>query len=218
MSLDMQSKMLRVLQNGEIRPVGARETCLVSVRLLTATNRNLRQMVEEGTFREDLFYRLNVICIEVPPLRERMEDLPDLVEMFLRTACAESNVEAKSLDPIAMRYLLSYHWPGNVRELQNEIHRAVALSGAVISLDDLSKEITQGKSLSFESPDSTGSLKDLVKVATLQKEREIILRTLEECEWKKGVAARKLQISRPTLDQKIRTFGLTPFVERGRQR
>jgi Nif-specific regulatory protein len=218
MSLDMQSKMLRVLQNGEIRPVGARETCRVNVRLLTATNRNLRQMVEDGTFREDLYYRLNVICIEVPPLRERMEDLPALVAAFLKAAAKDTSSEPKSIDPVAMRYLLNFHWPGNVRELQNEIQRAVALSGAVISPADLSREICQGKTLSIESPDSTGSLKDLIKVATVQKEREIILRTLEECAWKKGEAARKLQISRPTLDQKIRTFGLAPFVERGRHR
>lgn len=217
MSLDMQSKMLRVLQNGEIRAVGARETTTVDVRIIAATNRNLRQMVEEGTFREDLFYRLNVICIEVPPLRDHLEDLPALVSSFLENACAESGCELKAIDPIAMRYLLTYHWPGNIRELKNEIHRAVALSGKVIAVEDLSREITQGRSLSIESPDSPDCLRNLVKLATLQKEREIILRTLEECSWRKGLAARKLKISRPTLDQKIKAFGLAPYVDRGRR-
>ena len=218
MSTDMQSKMLRVLQNGEIRPVGSRQVAHVDVRLLTATNRNLRKMVDEGAFREDLFYRLNVICIEVPPLRERLEDVPLLVQHFLSIAAKESKAKPKSIDPLAMRYILTYHWPGNVRELQNEIYRAVALSGGVVTVDDLSKEITQGRQVSTQSPDGATGLKELVKLATHQKEREIILRTLEECDWQKSGAARKLQVSRPTLDQKIKAHGLGVFITRGRQK
>jgi transcriptional regulator with GAF, ATPase, and Fis domain len=218
MSLEMQSKLLRVLQNGEIRPVGAREVTFVNVRLITASNRDLRQMVKEGKFREDLYFRLNVVCVEVPPLRARMEDLPLLVDFFLKTAASRTKTETKTVDPLAMRYLLSYHWPGNVRELQNEIQRAVALSGPVISVDDLSREITENRPLSPDAPTGRGGLRDLIKLATNQKEREIILRTLEECHWKKSMAAKKLHISRPTLDQKIRMFGLGPFIEKGRQR
>ena len=218
MSLEMQSKMLRVLQNGEIRPVGARETRQVDVRLVTATNRNLREMVESGAFREDLFYRLNVICIETPPLRARMEDISLLCDFFLQKTARDTGLETKIIDPLAMRYLLSYHWPGNVRELQNEIQRAVALSGAVITMDDLAKEITANRTLRADAPTGTGGLKDMVKLATQQKEREIILRTLEQCEWRKSLAAKQLQISRPTLDQKVRLFGLGPYIERGKQR
>jgi transcriptional regulator with GAF, ATPase, and Fis domain len=216
MSLEMQSKMLRVLQNGEIRPVGSRETVHVDVRLITATNRNLRQMVEEGRFREDLFYRLNVICVEAPPLRDRLEDVPLLVDFFLQKAAEDTGTDPKSIDPFAMRYLLSYHWPGNVRELQNEVQRAVALSGPVITADDLAREITVNRHL--EGGSGSGGLKEMVKLATHQKEREIILRTLEECQWRKSLAAKKLMVSRPTLDQKIKIFGLTPFIEKGRQR
>ena len=218
MSPEMQSKMLRVLQNGEIRPVGGRDTTHVDVRLITATNRNLRQMVEEGQFREDLFYRLNVVCVDTPPLRNRMEDIPALCALFLEKAAREAKTGDKSIDPFAMRYLLSYHWPGNVRELQNEIQRAVALSGAVISTDDLAKEITSNRTIAVDSPTGTGGLKDMVKMATHQKEREIILRSLAECGWRKSLAAKQLQISRPTLDQKIRLFGLSPYIEKGRNR
>lgn len=218
MSVEMQSKMLRVLQDGEIRPVGGRETSHVDVRLITATNRNLRQMVEDGLFREDLFYRLNVVCVDTPPLRSRMEDIPRLCAFFLKKAARDAKMGDKSIDPLAMRYLLSYHWPGNVRELQNEIQRAVALSGAVISTDDLAKEITANRTLAVDSPAGTGGLKDMVKLATHQKEREFILRALEECDWRKSLAAKQLQISRPTLDQKIRLFGLSPYIEKGRQR
>jgi transcriptional regulator with PAS, ATPase and Fis domain len=218
MSPDMQSKLLRVLQNGEIRAVGGRDVTMVDVRLISASNRDLRRMVEDSGFREDLFYRLNGISVEMPPLRERMEDIPLLVEHFLELAARKSGEAAKDVDPLAMRYLLSYHWPGNVRELLNEIHRAVALSGGAITPDDLSREITEGRPLAAEATGADAGLKDLVKMATSQKEREIILRTLEESDWRKSVTARKLKISRPTLDQKIRIFGLGPFIERGRQK
>ncbi len=217
MSMDMQSKLLRVLQNGEIRPVGGREVMRVDVRLITASNRDLRQMVKDNRFREDLFFRLNVVCVEAPPLRTRLEDLPLLVDTFTARIAEKTKAERKSVDPLALRYLLSYHWPGNIRELQNEIQRAVALSGAVITVDDLSREIIENRNVPQDSSGAAGGLKDLVKLATHQKEREIILRTLEESDWKKSIAARKLHISRPTLDQKIRAFGLGPYVDRGRQ-
>jgi transcriptional regulator with GAF, ATPase, and Fis domain len=218
MSLEMQSKLLRVLQDGEIRPVGGREVSKVDVRLISASNRDLRRMVEESRFREDLFFRLNVVAVEVPPLRNRAEDIPMLVDYFLQTAAVRIGGELKQVDPLAMKYLLSYHWPGNVRELQNEIHRAVALSGAVIGAEDLSREITQNRTLPLDTPAGSGNLKDLIRIAVSQKEREIIIRTLEESEWRKSAAARKLGISRPTLDQKIRHFGLAPYIDRGRKK
>jgi serine/threonine-protein kinase PknK len=218
MSMDMQSKLLRVLQDGEIRPVGGRETRHVDVRVITASNRDLRQMVKDGRFREDLFFRLNVVAVRSPPLRERLEDVPLLVEHFLAQIAARTKTEPKTLDPLALRHLVSYHWPGNVRELLNELQRAVALSGPVIGVADLSPEIREGRGVPVAAEAGSGSLKDQVKLATYQKEREIILRVLEESSWRKSVAARRLRISRPTLDQKIRTFGLEPYVDRGRQR
>ena len=141
-----------------------------------------------------------------------------LVDHFLALAAARTKAALKTVDPLAMRYLLAYHWPGNVRELQNEIQRAVALSGPVISVDDLSREISENRPLTSDSPIGSGGLKDQIKLATNQKEREIILRTLEECRWKKSLAAKKLHISRPTLDQKIRIYGLGPYIEKGRLR
>ena len=218
MSHELQSKMLRVLQNGEIRPVGGRETVQVDVRLITATNRNLRRMVDEGSFREDLFYRLNVICVNSPPLRDRMEDIPLLCDHFQKKAAKDTGNPVKEIDPLAKRYLLAYHWPGNIRELQNEIQRAVALSGAVITVDDLAREITENRNLTVDAPGGTEGLKALVKLATQQKEREIILRVLEQCDWRKSAAAKQLQISRPTLDQKVRTHGLTPYINKGKER
>ncbi|MCS6838661.1 MAG: sigma 54-interacting transcriptional regulator, partial [Bdellovibrionaceae bacterium] len=128
-SPQMQVKLLRVLQEGTFTPVGSTEQKKVDVRIIAATNRNLREMVEKGTFREDLYYRLNVISIRVPPLRERKEDIPLLVEYFLQKICETQNCPRKTITKRAMEILYDYAWPGNVRELQNEIERIVVLSG-----------------------------------------------------------------------------------------
>ncbi|MSR75835.1 MAG: GAF domain-containing protein [Planctomycetes bacterium] len=217
MSLEMQAKLLRVLENGEIRPVGSTEVRRVDVRIVTASNRDLQQMVREGSFREDLYFRLNVVNITPPPLRDRMEDLPLLVQHFLKLTAARMNAEIKRLDPLAMRHLRAWHWPGNVRELQNEIQRAVALSGAVIGADDLSQHVRECKPVGG-THNTPGPMKDAVRVATNHMERDIIQRALEEAAFLKSEAARRLGISRPTLDQKIRLFGLGLFVDQGRKR
>jgi transcriptional regulator with GAF, ATPase, and Fis domain len=141
MSLGMQSKLMRVLQEGEIRPVGSPSTIRVDVRLISATNRDLRKLVAEGRFREDLFFRLNVVGIHMPPLRERAGDVPILVEAFLRAAAKRTGGPPKKLDPAALECLVRHDWPGNVRELENEIQRAYALSGPTIRVSDLSPEV-----------------------------------------------------------------------------
>lgn len=217
MSLEMQAKLLRVLENGEVRPVGSTEVRHVDVRLVTASNRDLKQMVREGKFREDLYFRLNVVNIQPPPLRERMEDLPQLVQHFLNLAAARMHTPVKSFDPLAMRHLRAWHWPGNIRELQNEVQRAVALSGSVIGADDLSQQVRECRPLGVGSA-TQGPLKDAVRVATNSMERDIIQRALDDASFLKSEAARRLGISRPTLDQKIRQFGLGPFVDEGRKR
>jgi transcriptional regulator with GAF, ATPase, and Fis domain len=152
MSLGMQAKLMRVLQDGEIRPVGAPETLRVDVRLISATNRDLRRLVAEGRFREDLFFRLNVVPIHMPPLRERIEDIPLLVEAFLARAARRSQAKPKPFDPDALACLMRHSWPGNVRELENEIQRAFALSGPRIRLDDLSQDV---RPAARKTPDSS---------------------------------------------------------------
>ncbi len=217
MSLNMQAKLMRVLQDGEIRPVGAQKSLKVNVRLISATNRDLRKLAAEGRFREDLFFRLNVVAIHMPPLRDRIEDIPLLVSTFLENAAARSGQPPKTIEPAALRCLMHHNWPGNVRELQNEIQRACALSAATITPDDLSPEITATRSVMVDAPGAAGGLKELAKLASSQKERELILQALEQCNWRKSAAARKLGISRPTLDQKIKQYALTPYIDRGRR-
>ena len=134
MPLEMQAKLLRVLESGEVRPVGGDRTVQVDVRVVAATNRDLAAMVEERTFRQDLYFRLNVVEIELPPLRDRNGDIAHLTRYFLRDA-------ARSLEPAALRALEAYRWPGNVRQLENEIKRAVALTRGTILLSDLSVEV-----------------------------------------------------------------------------
>src|SRR5262249_56149106 len=142
MSPGMQGKLLRVLQLGELRRVGSESTRKVDVRIVTATNRDLARMVEEGKFRRDLFFRLNVAQISLPPLRERRDDIPLMVEHFLsKLAAAAGRPGPKPLDPAALARLVAHRWPGNVRELENEITRADALSGDRIGVADLSPAV-----------------------------------------------------------------------------
>ena len=217
-SLEMQKKLLRVLQESEIRPVGGRETLKIDVRLITASNRDLRKEVEAGRFREDLFYRLNVIGIEMPPLRDRIEDIPALADHFIKLAAKKSGAPEKSIDDRAIDLLLRYHWPGNVRELENEIQRACAIGGQVLMAEDFSKDIVALAPEADGDDDSRrdGTWKDIVRMTAQQKEREIVLRALEQSQWRKSAAAKVLGISRPTLDAKIRAFGLGLYLRRGR--
>jgi transcriptional regulator with GAF, ATPase, and Fis domain len=211
MSLDMQKKLLRAIQEGEIRRVGGKDVLKVDVRLISASNKDLADLIRAGRFREDLYYRLNVVKITLPPLRDRREDIPVLVEHFLDKIARETGQPRKRVDEVAFWYLRAYSWPGNVRELENEIRRAVALSEDVITVDALKEEI---RSQELFRPaarlPAPGRLKDAVREAVEEVERKVIARTLEECGWKKSEAARALGISRPTLDAKIEAYGLGP--------
>jgi two-component system, NtrC family, response regulator AtoC len=220
MSAGLQMKLLRVLQEREFERVGDSHTIKVDVRVIAATNSNLAKMVEEGEFREDLYYRLNVIPVELPPLRERKEDIPLLVQHFLdkfrdeaAKASAERNASAAARPPItvsqeAMRRLMAFHWPGNVRQLENAVERAVALSAGRSQIDviDLPADVQQAQetvlSSSVALPEDG---LDLVAFVT-NIERELIQRSLERTGGNKGHAARLLGLKRTTLVEKLKRF------------
>ncbi len=204
----MQVKLLQVLQEGTFLPVGTTEVRKVDVRIIAATNRNLKEMVEQGTFREDLYYRLNVINLRVPPLRERKEDIPLLAEFFLSKASESNNGGRRiTLTKRALEKLYDYPWPGNVRELQNEMERLVVLAGEenkilpeVLSqkiLDIADKSKVQGARLQ-------GKLKDALE----DLEREMIREGLRRTGWNKSKLAKELGISRAGLIMKVEKYGL----------
>jgi len=204
----MQVKLLRVLQEGTFIPVGAIEPRRVDVRIIAATNRNLKEMVEAGTFREDLYYRLNVINIRVPPLRERKEDIPILAEFFLNKA--QSNLGGdlrKVLTKRALEKLYDYAWPGNVRELQNEMERLIVLAGAEnkITADMLSPKILEAAEKGkIQGARVHGKLKDALE----DLEREMIKEGLRRTGWNKSKLAKELGISRAGLIMKVEKYGL----------
>ncbi len=208
MSLEMQKKLLRALQEGEIRRVGGKDIVKVNVRILSASNQDLRDLIKDGRFREDLYYRLNVIRVNIPPLRERKEDIPILVHHFLESVAKEANQARREIDRAALRLMTAYDWPGNVRELENEVRRAVALSDRVITPAALKEELLACEGgRSRLGPDLSGkSLKEIVKDSVEAVEREAIVRVLEESGWVKTETARVLGISRPTLDAKIDAY------------
>ena len=211
MTLEMQKKLLRVLEQHEVRPVGAKEVIPVDVRVISASNRPLREMAERGDFRPDLLYRLNVVTVEMPPLRERVDDIPLLVDHFLDAAAAEdAGTERKEIDDDALAMLMGYDWPGNVRELKNEIQRACALSDRIILPEILSDGVRSAigpRVIPGRFVDR--GLKEITAEATASLERRILIDALRRNQWKKSVTARQLRISRPTLDAKIQRYGLT---------
>jgi transcriptional regulator with PAS, ATPase and Fis domain len=206
-SPQMQVKLLRVLQEGTFMPVGATEGRKVDVRIIAATNRNLKEMVEQGTFREDLYYRLNVINIRVPPLRERKEDIPYLVDFFLAKIAESSSGAKRVLTKRALEKLYDYAWPGNVRELQNEIERLVVLSGEETKLmaELLSPKVLEsGDKNKVQGARLQGKLKDALE----DLEREMIREGLRRTGWNKSKLAKELGISRAGLIMKVEKYGL----------
>lgn len=203
--LSTQVKLLRVLQERELERVGGEETVTVDVRVLTATNKNLMAMVESGEFREDLYYRLNIIPLELPPLRDRLEDIPILVEHFLRKKSSELNKKQTRVNPDAMQELMNYYWPGNVRELENVIERAVVLCENVeIGLNDI--PILLGD----PSRTTLRLIKDdLPLVEALEDlERQLIARALEKAKGVKTEAARILGLKTSALYYKLEKYSL----------
>ena len=200
----LQVKLLRVLQEGEIKRVGSTETIKVDVRLIAATNQDLAELVEAGRFRKDLYYRLNVVNIEIPPLRERPEDILPLAEFFIRKYSEKMNKRIVGLTEKAQKLLLEYSWPGNVRELENAIERAVALTiGNVIHSTDLPESI------------QFGSVEEIVQRAVRKRlslkevERQMILASLLANDWNYDLVAEILGIGRTTLWRKMKEYGIS---------
>jgi transcriptional regulator with GAF, ATPase, and Fis domain len=204
MPLDMQKKLLRVLQEKEVRPVGGKRTIPVDVRVLSASNQDLRRLVAENRFREDLLYRLNVITVELPPLRDRAEDVPAIVERLLDEIAQTTSTPRKTISEEAMALLVRHRWPGNVRELRNEVRRAHALSDRVILPLVLSEPLRRAAAEPPSLP-ALGKtpLKEMVREVTEDLERRAITEALRRTRGRKAQAARLLGISRPTLDAKL---------------
>ncbi|HUO61699.1 MAG TPA: sigma-54 dependent transcriptional regulator [Candidatus Acidoferrales bacterium] len=214
MSMETQAKILRVLQDRKFMHLGGVNEIQVDVRIIAATNVDLRQAVKEGRFREDLFYRLNVITIELPPLRNRKQDIPLLVDFFLKKFCKENERPLRTVAPETLRPLMDYNWPGNVRELENVIERAVVLSSGPVITTDLLPDHISGRSSSFSlvSDKADASLHDIMDDC----ERRVIIDMLEKCNWNQTDAAERFRIPLSTLNQKIKRLNIE-IRRRGRE-
>ncbi|MBF0572386.1 MAG: sigma-54-dependent Fis family transcriptional regulator [Desulfamplus sp.] len=221
MSLAMQAKLLRVLQEKEITPVGSEENIRVDVRVIASTNRDLKKMAADGRFREDLYFRLNVVTLEIPPLSSRSEDIPSLALHFLKLFSQKNHRDIKGFTPEAMDSMIRYGWPGNVRELMNSIERAVVLARSdYLSLEDF-PFITQLNNINANSPTipqvvqhTAVSNSSSTYIATISEdsslvdiERDAVLRTLESANGNRSETARRLGITRKTLLKKLRLYG-----------
>jgi DNA-binding NtrC family response regulator len=206
MGMDTQAKILRVLQDRKFMHLGGVHELQVDVRIIAATNVDLRQHVKEGKFREDLFYRLNVITIELPPLRQRKQDIPLLVDFFLNKFSMENERPLRRITPEALRPLLIYSWPGNVRELENVMERAVVLSlGTEIGPELLPDQIAgRGNSMPMLEHRGDASLFEIMEDC----ERHIIVDMLEKCSWNQTDAAEKFRVPLSTLNQKIKRLNI----------
>jgi Nif-specific regulatory protein len=205
MSPNTQAKILRVLQENEFERLGGTRTIKVDVRLIAATNRDLPAMVENGMFREDLYYRLNVVTIEMPPLRERKEDIAALANFFIRRFAGELKKKIQGLEPDALKLLMRYHWPGNIRELENAIERAMLLAdGSHIASDDLRLGETGG----MTSPREGGSIVKIppTGIALEEVERLALFEALKRSNWVQKDAAELLSISPRVMNYKIKTL------------
>lgn len=224
MPMSLQVKLLRAIQERKFERVGGSKTISVDIRILAATNVNLEDAVRNGRFREDLYYRLNVIPIHMPPLRERTGDIPLLIDYFLKRFCALKRHEPIEIDDNAMEYLLAYSWPGNVRELENIMERLVILSdGPVITLEDLPEKILREVSENSNTSHGTAAFthnptpfpfilpEDGVCLSELmeQYEHHLILQALERAGWVKNRAAKLLKMNRTTLVEKLKKLNIT---------
>jgi len=228
MPLTTQTKILRVLQEGEFERVGGSDTVHVNVRVLAATNRDLQTQINNGEFRADLFYRLNVVRIRMPALRERRDDIPLIIEHMLKRVAREQNLAPRSISTTALRLLEKYHWPGNVRELENVIRRAfVVAKGPVVVPSDLPPEIAGATaapgdpaSAQIVAAPADAEVADLAKtlfqwarrnpknkiVPTV--ERELLIQALAETHGNQAQAARLLGMTRATLRKRVEKFGI----------
>jgi len=214
MGVDTQAKILRVLQDRKFMHLGGVQEVQVDVRIIAATNVDLKRQVQEGKFREDLFYRLNVITIDLPPLRQRREDVPLLAAFFLDRYAKENDRINPRITPEAMRPLLTYSWPGNVRELENVIERAVVLSTGPDIGSDLLPDTITGRATAFPSLErhADASLFDIMEDC----ERQIIIEMLEKCNWNQTEAAERFHVPLSTLNQKIKRLNVE-IKKKGRE-
>ncbi|RPJ80361.1 MAG: sigma-54-dependent Fis family transcriptional regulator, partial [Deltaproteobacteria bacterium] len=212
MPLSMQVKLLRVLQEREITRVGGNTVVPVDVRVIAATNKNLTEMVNKGKFREDLFYRLNVVLLEVPALRNRGDDIPLLAVHFLTLFSEKNRKKIKGFTPAAMDCLIKYHWPGNVRELMNTVERTVVLARSdYIDVADL--PMVQRQPLPENAFDIRNSEQESVRIEGVSLEtieKTAIIKMLQAVNRNKSEAARRLGITRKTLHKKLKQYGLMP--------
>ncbi|MDZ7303013.1 MAG: sigma-54 dependent transcriptional regulator [candidate division KSB1 bacterium] len=199
----LQTKILRFLEDGEYRPVGGTRSLHAEVRVIAATSRDLKKMMQEGKFREDLYYRLNVINLQLPPLRDKPGDIPQLVEHFLKKLCSRMGKVIRQIDPAALALLYHYHWPGNVRELENVIERAVILApGDTITVNEIPVDLIQPDVVQFDLQHGLSSLAAI--------ERKHILKVLHDAGANKARAAKILGITKKTLYAKLRSYGIYP--------
>jgi DNA-binding NtrC family response regulator len=204
LKLDLQTRLLRALQEREVERLGGSRTVPIDVRVLAATNVNLRQAVRDRAFREDLYYRLNVVPIHVPPLRQRRDDIPRLVEHFVRKFARESRRDVRGVSAGALDALRRYDWPGNVRELENVVHRAVVLaSGPVVHLQDVPLDVAMPETVSLRARDTLP-----LREACDEFERQYVLRTLEASHWNVSRTARQLGVHRNTVLAKLALWGV----------
>ena len=216
-SLETQTKLLRVIQEREFMPLGSAETIKVDVRIVAATNADLKKLVEEGKFREDLYYRLNVINLALPPLRDRKEDIPALVEHFFTKYCRENekfldanNHSSLSFEPDAMRVLMDHAWPGNVRELENVVERAVVLaSQPSVTVDVLPDHLLDIHGLRIRRDEAGGLPADASLFEIVADfERRTIMEKLEACDWSQTATSEAFHVPLSTLNQKIKRLNI----------
>jgi len=204
---DTQVKLLRVLQEGEFERVGGTKTIKVDVRLVAATNKTLLNEVQQQKFREDLYYRINVIYLKVPPLRERKEDIPPLVDAFIRQYAALNDKKIQGIEKDALETLVQYDWPGNIRELKNIVERMIVLSsGDLLTPEQIPEDIRQGRPWAAGT-NNIASLQGITKITDAEK--ELIQKALQETRGNKSTAAEKLGISRRTLYRKLEEYKIT---------
>ncbi|SEI00908.1 PAS domain S-box-containing protein [Halobacillus karajensis] len=209
MPLMMQAKLLRVLQEKQVERVGGTHVYNINTRIIAATNRNLKELVEEGEFREDLYYRLNILEIPIPPLRDRPDDVPPLVSYYLKALCKKYEVSRKGLTSEAMAIFMNYEWPGNIRELINTLEKLVVMVDEdMIDTNHLPEEFIREERRKSPMEESSYSLFHQVKNEKMERERDLIEKTLKQTDGNKTKAAQQLGIHRTTLYQKLKKYRL----------
>jgi two-component system response regulator AtoC len=207
-----QVKLLRVLESRSVERVGGSRPIAIDVRLLAATNRNLKEMVDQGTFRDDLFYRLNVVNLRLPPLREHREDIPLLLDHYLKLTAEDNNKQLSGFTPEAVKVLISYNWPGNIRELRNCVERMVVFArGSSLTLNDVPVEIRQavGEQFQEKARQEKKSLRQSENPLDIKaNEKNVIIQALAQCAGNRSRAAELLGISRRTLHRKLHEYGI----------